>query len=414
MPHRLNMLPATLLGGLLGALTGMLLLLCIFCFCKRRAKQKPELYGGIIHTTLVPGFMKKASPIQPLSSSKLPPVPAQLGALTGVQPPTRAGHTPDPLVNAPLLGSDGGLKGTDCFEEKNFFSQKEQGTVPSTQSEEHKFIKNGIRNSKGKLHFAVQYNVDCRELKVVVMEASGLPKADKLGFCDPFVVMSLHTRALCRKAETSIKTHTLSPTWNESFSFNLTTTEIAEGSLILSLFDCDKFSRCNFIGDVRFRLADVNLTGHSTWWQLTAPEKGGNVDMGELLFAIGYLPTANRLVVVIMKARNLCSKMLKDCADLSVKLTLWHQSTRLKKKQTKRVHCNLSPVWNEVIMFEVPLDYLGSVALELVLVSFEQAGKASAVGRCSVSARASGLGAKHWQEMVSNPRKQIAMWHAVS
>uniref|UniRef100_A0A8C4QQQ0 Synaptotagmin XIII n=1 Tax=Eptatretus burgeri TaxID=7764 RepID=A0A8C4QQQ0_EPTBU len=411
----MTMFPAMVLGGLLGAVAGVLLLLCVCCLCRRHAKQKPQVYGGIIHPTLIPGFLKKPSPIQPLSSAKLPPVPAPLDTLTGVQPPTQPGHRPDPLVNTPLPGSDGVLEDTDCFEEKNFSSQKEQRTVPSTQLEQHKFINDCIRKSKGKLHFALQYNADCSELKIVVMEASGLPKTDKMGFCDPFVVMSLHTRALCRKAETSIKTQTLSPTWNESFSFNLTSTEIAEGSLILSLFDCDKFSRCNFIGDVRFRLADVNLTsGHSTWWQLTAPEKGGNVDMGELLFAIGYLPTANRLVVVIMKARNLCSKMLKDCADLSVKLTLWHQSTRLKKKQTKRVRCKLSPVWNEVIMFEVPLDHLGSVALELILVSFEQAGQASAVGRCSVSARASGLGAKHWQEMVSNPRKQIAMWHAVS
>ena len=106
--------------------------------------------------------------------------------------------------------------------------------------------------------------------------------------------------------------------------------------------------------------------------------------------------------------------------DLSVKLTLKHQSTKLKKKQTRRVKHKMNPVWNEMMMLEVPRDLLTRSSLELEVLN--QAGQgqgppqnqAQCLGRCQLGLQASSTGLQHWQQMLDNPRKQIAMWHPLN
>ncbi|XP_010175834.1 synaptotagmin-13-like, partial [Antrostomus carolinensis] len=134
---------------------------------------------------------------------------------------------------------------------------------------------------------------------------------------------------------------------------------------------------------------------------------------GEVLLSISYLPAANRLLVVIIKAKNLHSKQLKDLLgnDVSVKVTLRHQSLKLKKKQTKRAKHKINPVWNEMIMFEVPHELLHASSVELEMLSQDGAGQSHVLGKCSLGLHVTGTERNHWEEMLRNPRRQIAMWH---
>ncbi|CDQ59891.1 unnamed protein product [Oncorhynchus mykiss] len=132
---------------------------------------------------------------------------------------------------------------------------------------------------------------------------------------------------------------------------------------------------------------------------------------GELLLSISYLPAANRLGVVVMKARGLQSDKLKDSIDLSVKLALKHQTTKLKKKQTRRVKHKMNPVWNEMMMLEVPRELLSKSSLDLEVLNQAGPGEQESLGRCQLGLHASNTGLQHWQQMLDNPRKQIAMWH---
>lgn len=97
--------------------------------------------------------------------------------------------------------------------------------------------------------------------------------------------------------------------------------------------------------------------------------------------------------------------------DVSVKVTLKHQARKLKKKQTKRAKHKINPVWNEMIMFELPDDLLRASSVELEVLGQEEEGQTCALGHCSLGLHASGSGRSHWEEMLKNPRRQIAMWH---
>ncbi|KAL7831302.1 hypothetical protein SRHO_G00308050 [Serrasalmus rhombeus] len=166
-------------------------------------------------------------------------------------------------------------------------------------------------------------------------------------------------------------------------------------------------------GTVRFKLADVGMMSDADCWVDLQPPKQLEVtsSAGELLLSLSYLPAANRLGVVVMKARGLQSDKLKDNIDLSVKLTLKHQSTKLKKKQTRRVKHKINPVWNEMMMLELPRELLTKSSLALEVLNQASPGTLLPLGCCLLGLHASGTGLQHWQQMLDNPRKQIAMWH---
>ena len=72
-------------------------------------------------------------------------------------------------------------------------------------------------------------------LRVLLSKASGLDAADMNGKSDPYVVL------LCaaHKAKSTIKPKTLSPVWNEEFSFAGTLQSIITSGLMVKVYDCD-------------------------------------------------------------------------------------------------------------------------------------------------------------------------------
>ncbi|MBN3320715.1 SYT13 protein, partial [Atractosteus spatula] len=322
-----------------------------------------------------------------------------------------------------------------------------------------------------KLHFSLTYHTQKKELQVTVIEAEHV--SVEAG-TDGYIVGLMTTKTGRKEAQTSIRRLTPHVLWEEPLGFPLPEGYEVEGEIALSLYSCDRFSRQANLGVVRFKLADVGMLSDADCWvdlqrpkQLISPASGMHIfitgpssrleevkaerlscvkawliirpeilyellavnetqlhiitlflqelsaSVGEILLSISYLPAANRLGVVVMKARGLQSDKLKDVIDISVKLALKHQSTKLKKKQTRRVKHKMNPVWNEMMMFEVPHELLSKSCLDLEVLNQAGAGAAEqqSLGQCFLGLQASGTGLQHWQQMLNNPRKQIAMWH---
>ncbi|XP_042294805.1 synaptotagmin-13 isoform X2 [Sceloporus undulatus] len=265
------------------------------------------------------------------------------------------------------------------------------------------------------LRYSLGYNQQKNALCVVFLEIIyETTTGDQNNGCDCYILGSLVSKSGTTEAQTVLKKKQPHVVWEDALLFPVKEEELPEGTLTLTLRNCDKFSRHSIVGEVKPRLANVGEPyGTVQSEKMKALDKEPDAGYGEVLLSVSYLPAANRLLVVLIKAKNLHSKQLKELLgkDISVKVTLKHQALKLKKKQTKRAKHKINPVWNEMIMFEVPHDLLCASSVELEMLSQDGDGQNHLLGKCSLGLHATGTEKSHWEEMLRNPRKQIAMWH---
>lgn len=106
-------------------------------------------------------------------------------------------------------------------------------------------------NSKacGKLNFILKYDCDLEQLIVKIHKAINLPAKDFSGTSDPYVKIYLLPD---RKTKHQTKVHrkTLNPVFDEVFLFTVPYNDLNARKLHFSVYDFDRFSRHDLIGQV--------------------------------------------------------------------------------------------------------------------------------------------------------------------
>ncbi|KFQ30808.1 PREDICTED: synaptotagmin-13 [Merops nubicus] len=423
--------PVIALGATLGTATSILALCGLTCLCKCKqpgkglSEKDPDCDPGNTKPTkpsvLQPvqqfNVKKTAEPVQPRALLKFPNI---YGPKPAVTSPEIVNYTQYSLKTTEAA-APGKLTGLDENRVKiqvneELFVLPQNGVVTDvcvTEPLNPERVAGGTQAPE--LHYSLLYDPQHAELRVALLEAMhGRISGDQDAGCHCYVLGTLESKAGTAEAQTELKKKVPHTLWEEALRFPVTEQEMAEATLTLTLRNCDKFSRHSIVGELRLSLASAEESfGRAQWERLKTPEKEPSTGHGEVLLSISYLPAANRLLVVIIKAKNLHSKQLKDLLgnDVSVKVTLRHQSLKLKKKQTKRAKHKINPVWNEMIMFEVPHELLRASSVELDMLSQDGAGQSQVLGRCSLGLQGTATERNHWEEMLRNPRRQIAMWH---
>ena len=119
---------------------------------------------------------------------------------------------------------------------------------------------------------------------------------------------------------------------------------------------------------------------------------------GEILVSLCYQPAANRITVVVLKARNLPKMDITGLSGISnkvfnvafslqpfftllidpyVKIYLLYNDQRIAKKKTHVKKRTLNPVFNESFVFELPHleEGLKNISLEFMLLDWDRVTK---------------------------------------
>ncbi|KAK7789000.1 hypothetical protein R5R35_007383 [Gryllus longicercus] len=265
----------------------------------------------------------------------------------------------------------------------------------------------------GRIQYKLEYDFNSNSLAVTVIQAEDLPALDMGGTSDPYVKVYLLPDKK-KKFETKVHRKTLSPVFNETFTFkNVPYADAMNKTLVFAIFDFDRFSKHDQIGEVKVPLCQVDLAQTIEEWRELQSVEGEGGQLGDICFSLRYVPTAGKLTVVILEAKNLKKMDVGGLSDPYVKIALMQNGKRIKKKKTSIKKCTLNPYYNESFTFEVPFEQIQKVNLMVTVVDYDRIGTSEPIGKVVLGYNASGTELRHWSDMLASPRRPIAQWHTL-
>ncbi|NWR60405.1 SYT7 protein, partial [Bucorvus abyssinicus] len=251
------------------------------------------------------------------------------------------------------------------------------------------------RENLGRIQFSVGYNFQESTLTVKIMKAQELPAKDFSGTSDPFVKIYLLPDKK-HKLETKVKRKNLNPHWNETF-----------------LFEGRDWDGLEWAGVGAQQLWDPlsSLLGWISSAQADNPLWVPQGSRGELLLSLCYNPSANSIVVNIIKARNLKAMDIGGTSDPYVKVWLMYKDKRVEKKKTVVMKRCLNPVFNESFAFDIPTERLRETTIVITVMDKDRLSRNDVIGKIYLSWKSGPGEVKHWKDMIARPRQAVAQWH---
>lgn len=269
----------------------------------------------------------------------------------------------------------------------------------------------------GKLQYELKYDFNTQTLSVTVCQAMELPAMDMGGVSDPYVKVFLmpETKGM-KKFETKVHRKTLNPFFNETFQFkNLPYADTFDKTLMFTIFDYDRFSKHDRIGEIKIPLSMVDLAQTINEWKDVEGNKDDEQYLGDICFSLRYVPTSGKLTIGILECKKLKKMDITGASDPYVKIKLLDSKGKRigKKKKTTVKMANLNPYYNESFVFVVEENTLNKVNLEVTVLDYDMLGGSDPIGKVVLGKNRKKLEKKHWVEMIENPRRPIIHWHVL-
>ncbi|XP_041363032.1 synaptotagmin-15-like [Gigantopelta aegis] len=271
----------------------------------------------------------------------------------------------------------------------------------------------------GRLWYSLVYDAAVEQLSVTLVKVKDLPGRGKTRLArDPFVkVILLPDEKTCRISK--VRKKTLSPTFNETFLFQVPAEDVTRRILRFSVYDVDKRRVRHSLGHVMIPLRDFDLTKGETMWSDLEPMAHTAVSLGEIFFSLAYLPNSDKIKVTIMKARNLRQFDFDEDTGMYVKVQHFYGRKTHKTKKTAVQFGSPEPNFNESFSFHIGGRQLEQSSVVISVMKTRASGRFSddeeygkvVVGSFMV---ARGEELMHWQEMLSQPRTSVSRWHTLT
>ncbi|XP_019748866.1 synaptotagmin-12 isoform X4 [Hippocampus comes] len=209
-----------------------------------------------------------------------------------------------------------------------------------------------------------------------------------------------------------VQTNAFTVIFDERFSVAIDVCALEECSLRFAAFGIDSDERNISAGVAELKLSDLDLTirPFNAWLYLQDVNKVVDA-VGEILLSLSYLPTAERLTVVVAKCKNLLWTDGKNTADPFVKVYLLQDGRKISKKKTSTKRDDTNPIFNEAMIFSVPSLVLQELSLRVTVAESSDDGRGENLGHVIIGPETGGMGITHWNQMLATLRKPVSMWH---
>ncbi|NXR80423.1 SYT12 protein, partial [Pycnonotus jocosus] len=263
----------------------------------------------------------------------------------------------------------------------------------------------------GQVEVSMEYDGRAAALHVTLLQGKDLLEKEDARFESCFMRVSL-LPAEQIVGISRIQRSSYSVAFDERFSVPLDPAALEENSLRFSVFGVDEDERSVSTGVAELKLSDLDLATRpfNAWLYLQDTNKAVDT-VGEILLSLSYLPTAERLTVVVVKAKNLVWSNGKVTADPFVKVYLLQDGRKISKKKTAVKRGDTNPVFNEAMIFSVPAIVLQELSLRVTVAESGEDGRGDNTGHVLIGPAASGMGTTHWNQMLATLRKPVSMWH---
>uniref|UniRef100_W5JZI3 Synaptotagmin n=1 Tax=Astyanax mexicanus TaxID=7994 RepID=W5JZI3_ASTMX len=125
---------------------------------------------------------------------------------------------------------------------------EEDGETGLTEEEKEEEEKE--EEKLGKLQYSLDYDFQDNKLTVGILQCADLISMDSGGTSDPYVKVFLLPDKK-KKYDTKVHKKTLNPVFNETFVFKIPYQELGGKTLVMSVYDYDRFSKHDIIGEVK-------------------------------------------------------------------------------------------------------------------------------------------------------------------
>lgn len=279
------------------------------------------------------------------------------------------------------------------------------------------------------LGISIEYNPKSDTLIVILARALHFPEYSNEA-CMISVFLSLgtviyHTPRLSGN----------NPEIGETFTFNLSEEmiKLEEAVLKFNIWMIDKYSQKSPFGyvhiNVKKDLAEQEIIPARMrmlslrWYQVKCTESITDESLhGKLLVSLCYLPAANRIGIILMKALNLI--VSKDDKALVLHTSLMHKEEKVQQKKLELKRATSSPVFNREVTFNMT-DSKGvllnqekiapEISIDIEVFVKKPSKKKERLGSISIGAmeciQRERYGTEHWQETMEKPRTAVAHWH---